>query len=478
MGWMMDDYSTYDALGLADLVATRQASPAELLDAAIAATEATNPALNFIAQSLYDRARAAAAGSFTGPFAGVPFLVKDLHMHIAGERSGEGSRLWDGYRPDYTSTLVERFEGAGFNIFGKTTTPELGLTVTTESKATGLTRNPWNLGRSAGGSSGGAAAAVAAGAVPVAHASDGGGSIRCPAAACGLFGMKPSRGRTPVGPRATEGWLGLTINHCVSRSVRDSAAVLDAIHGPELGARYSAPTPERSFLSEVGRDPGRLRVALMLDAPTGVPIDSQVTAATRDAARLLESLGHHVEEASPVLDAWALTNAMTATIGACTALDIATRLKQLGWSEAGDDIETVPQMWVHIGNRTTALELARANASFQTAAIAMAEFLTRYDVVLSPVFAQPVIELGKIDLSPPDMAAWTANITGYSPFTALANQTGQPAMSLPLGTDADGLPIGVMMMGRYGEEGLLYRLAAQVEAAAPWGHRRPAATKE
>lgn len=469
----MDDYSTYDAMGLADLVATGRASPAELLDAAIAATEATNPALNFVAQPLYDRARAAAVRPFTGPFAGVPFLVKDLHMHIAGERSGEGSRLWDGYRADDTSTLFERFEAAGFNTFGKTTTPEFGLTVTTESQATGLTRNPWDPTRSAGGSSGGAACAVAAGAVPVAHASDGGGSIRCPAAACGLFGMKPSRGRTPVGPHATEGWMGLTINHCVSRSVRDSAAVLDAIHGAERGSRYDAPAPERSFLGEVGRDPGRLRIALMLDAPTGVPVDRQVVAAVRDAAKLLESLGHHVEEAAPVLDAGALTAAMTATVGACTALDVAMRLEALGRSDAGDDIETVPQMWVHIGNRTTAVELARANASFQSAAITMADFLTRFDVVLSPVFAQPVIELGKIDLSPSDIASWTANITGYSPFTALANQTGQPAMSLPLGTDRDGLPIGIMVMGRYGEEGLLYRLAAQVEAAAPWAQRRP-----
>jgi amidase len=477
MGMMMHEYSTYDALGLADLVATRQASPAELLDAAIAATEAANPALNFIAQPLYDRARKAAEGVFTGPFAGVPFLVKDLHMHIAGERSGEGSRLWDGYRPNYTSTLFERFAAAGFNTFGKTTTPELGLTVTTESKATGLTRNPWHHGRSAGGSSGGAACAVAAGAVPVAHASDGGGSIRCPAAACGLFGMKPSRGRTPVGPHLTEGWMGLTINHVVSRSVRDSAAVLDAIHGAELGSRYTAPAPERSFLAEVKRAPGRLRVALMLDAPTGVPVDRQVIAATRDAAKLLESLGHHVEEAAPHIDAAALTAAMTAIIGASTANDIERRLRELGRDSPGDDIETVPQMWLHIGRNTSALQLVAANEACQHAAIATAEFLTRFDVILSPVFAQPVIELGKIDLSPPDIATWTANITGYSPFTALANQTGQPAMALPLGTDADGLPIGIMVTGRYGEEGLLYRLAAQVEAAAPWGDRRPQATK-
>ena len=313
--------------------------------------------------------------------------------------------------------------------------------------------------------------------MPVAHASDGGGSIRCPASACGLFGLKPSRGRVPVGPRATEGWFGLTVNHCVSRSVRDSAAVLDAIHGAEVGSRYTAPTPERPFVSEVGRDPGRLRVALMLEPLTGVPVDPQVAAATRDAARLLEGLGHHVEEAAPAFDAWALTAAMTATVGASTAFEVASRLAALGRTDAGDDIETVPQMWVHIGNRTTAVELAKANAAFQTAAIVLADFMADYDVIVSPVFAQPVIGLGVIDLSPSDIASWTAAITGYSPFTALANQTGVPAMSLPLGTDADGLPIGVMVTGRYGAEGLLFALAAQVEAAAPWAGRQPPVMK-
>ncbi len=472
-----DEYSDMDATALADLVADGEVTPAELLETAVAATEAANPQLNFIAQPLYDRARARAQQPFGGPFAGVPFLVKDLHMHIAGERSGEGSRLWDGYIADHDSTLFTRFETAGFNTFGKTTTPEFGLTVTTESRAYGLTRNPWAHDRSAGGSSGGAAAAVAARVVPVAHASDGGGSIRCPAAACGLFGLKPSRGRNPIGPRATEGWFGLTVNHVVTRSVRDSAAILDAVHGAEAGSRYVAPTPARPFVDALRPDGPRLRVALMLQPITGMPVDPQVTAAVEDAARLLESLGHHVEAAAPPLDAAALNNAMTATVGASTANEVATRLAALGRSDAGDDIETVPQMWVHIGKRTTAVELAAANFAFQTAAIALATFMERFDVILSPVFAQPVIGLGAIDLSPTDIGQWTANITGYSPFTALANWTGVPAMSLPLAHDRDGVPIGVMVTGRYGAEALLLRLAAEVEAAAPWGDRRPAAMK-
>ncbi|MBV8970860.1 MAG: amidase [Sphingomonadaceae bacterium] len=469
-----DEYSDLDATALAALVAARAVTPAELLDTAIAATEAANPALNFIAQPLHNRARRRAAQPFAGPFGGVPFLVKDLHLHIAGERSGEGSRLWDGYVADHDSTLFERFEAAGFNTFGKTTTPEFGLTVTTESRAYGLTRNPWNPDRSAGGSSGGAAAAVAARVVPAAHASDGGGSIRCPAAACGLFGLKPSRGRVPVGPRATEGWFGLTVNHVVTRSVRDSAAILDCIHGAEAGSRYVAPPPPRPFLAMTERPGPRLRVALMLEPITGVPVDPQVAAATRDAARLLETLGHHVEEASPSLDAAALNAGMTATVGASTAHEVARRLQELGRDDAGDDIEPVPQMWVHIGKRTTAVELAAANFAFQTAAIALATFMERFDVILSPVFAQPVIGLGRIDLSPTDIARWTAAITGYSPFTALANWTGVPAMSLPLAHDADGLPIGIMVTGRYGAEPLLFQLAAEVEAAAPWAGRRPA----
>ena len=469
----MNDLLSYDALGQAELIARGKTSSDEVLEAAIARAEAINPGLNFLAQPLFDRARHTAAGSFSGPFAGVPFLVKDLHMHIAGERSGEGSRLWSDYRPTYSSTLYERYVAAGLNTFGKTTTPELGLTVTTESQATGLTRNPWNPAHSAGGSSGGAAVAVAAGVVPIAHASDGGGSIRCPASACGVFGLKPSRGRVPVGPRLTESWLGMTVNHAVSRTVRDSAALLDAVHGMETGSRYTAPAPEGSFLDNVTREPGRLRIALMLQPSSGGPVDPDVLMATLDAAKLLERLGHHVEEAAPTLSADELGAAMTAVIGACTAADIAARLRELGRDDAGNDIETIPQMWVHLGKQTTALQLVAANEAYQRAAIVMAAFQTTYDIILSPVFAQPPIELGRIGLSPPDLAEWTRTMLNYSPFTALANQTGQPAMSLPLGMSQNGLPIGIMATARYGEEALLFRLAGQIERAAPWAGRRP-----
>lgn len=298
----LPDYANHDAVSLAALVRDGEVSPLELLDAAIGRAQEQDARLNFIAQELFDYARERiAAGLPDGPFRGVPFLIKDLHMHIAGQRSGQGSRFYNDYRPDFTSELVNRHEAAGLVIFGKTTTPEFGLTGTTESLAEGPTRNPWDLAHSAGGSSGGAAAAVAAGVIPLAHASDGGGSIRIPASNCGLFGLKPSRGRVPMGPQRTEGWGGNSTNGAISRSVRDSAALLDATAGIEPGSRYSAPEPQGSFLSQVEADPGRLRIALMLTPISGAPVAQDVKDAVLATARLCETLGHHVEEAAPKL---------------------------------------------------------------------------------------------------------------------------------------------------------------------------------
>ena len=470
---MTDLLDTHDGLGLAKLVADRDVTPAELLELAVARAERLDPQLNFLAHKLYDRARAQAATSLSGPFAGVPFLVKDLHMDIAGAHSGEGSAFWGGYKAKTNSTVFERFEAAGLVTFGKTTTPELGLTGTTESKAYGLTRNPWDRTRTSGGSSGGAAVAVAAGVVPIAQASDGGGSIRTPAACCGIFGLKPSRGRVPMGPHRTEGWMGLSTVHAVSRSVRDNAALLDAIHGPELGSRYSAPTPDGSFLSQVGRDPGSLRIAMILKPATGQPVDPEVIAATRAAAALCESLGHHVEEASLPVDGVALGQAMVTTLGVCTAADIDARAEVVGRPPREDELETMTRIFVDIGRSASGDALYAANACFQDAAISMEQFMQGYDIVLSPTLARPPIALGKIDLSPADISAWTTEIMLFGPFTSLHNQTGQPAISVPLGTSSAGLPIGIMFAGGYGGEALLYRLAGQLEAAAPWATRRP-----
>lgn len=467
---------SHDAIGLADLVATRQVSAGELLDAAIARAEAMNPRFNFMAQKHYDYGRAAIAkGLPKGPFQGVPWLLKDLNTYIAGLPTENGSRFFKGNRPDVTSELVKRIEKAGFVIFGKTTVPELGLTGTTENKLTGDTRNPWNPRHIAGGSSGGAAAAVAVGVLPAAHATDGGGSIRIPASCCGLFGLKPSRGRVPMGPPRTEGWGGLSVHHAVTRSVRDSAAILDATHGVEPGSRYGAPTADGSFLSQVGKAPGRLRIALMLNAPAGSPVDPQCVEAARKAAKLCESLGHHVEEAAPKLDVAAIGAASFALIGASVAADMLDRAKATGVAIGPDVLEPITLGFVGYGQKVTGMDVARANNALQAAAITMAQFMTNYDMILSPTLAAPPLPLGQINLTPDvDFAAWGQRASTFSPFAQVANLTGQPAMSVPLAMSSDGLPIGVMFLGRYGDEAGLFRLAAQLETAAPWRDRRPA----
>ena len=465
---------TQDALGLADLVRRRKVSATELLDAAIARADALDPKLHFMAQRHYDRARAAIArGLPQGPFTGVPWLLKDLNTYIAGEVTGNGSRFYNGFRPAVTSELVRRYEQAGFVIFGKTTSPELGLTGTTENLVTGKTRNPWNLERTTGGSSGGAGAAVAAGVIPAAHATDGGGSIRIPASCCGLFGMKPSRGRIPMGPPRTEGWGGLSVHHAVTHSVRDSAAIMDATWGVEPGSRYGAPSPDGTFLSHVTRRPGRLRVALMIKPITGVPVDPEVAEATRNAARLLESLGHHVEEAAPKLDAATLGWASFVLMASAVAADMNDRAKATGIPVGPDVLEPITLAMMAFGEKATGMDYARANAALQTAAITVGTFMQDHDVILSPTLAAPPLPLGTIPLSPDvGFEEWGKRAAMWSPYTQLANLTGQPAMSLPLGMSSGGLPIGVMAMGRYGEEALLYSLAGQIERAAPWAARR------
>lgn len=472
---MEEVLDSHDSLGLAGLVKARKVSPAELLEAAIARAERLNPRFNFMAQKHYDRARMAVArGLPDGPFRGVPWLLKDLNTYIAGELTENGSRLYRGYRPTVTSELVRRIERAGFVIFGKTTTPEFGLTATTESALRGATRNPWNPERIAGGSSGGAAVAVAAGVLPAAHATDGGGSIRIPASACGLFGLKPSRGRVPMGPSRTEGWGGLSAHHAVSRTVRDSAAILDATHGIEPGSRYSAPTPERPFLEEVGRDPGRLRVALMLRPFSGSPVDPEVIEATRAAARLLEGLGHHVEEAAPTIDFGAIAANGFALMPASVAADCDDRAKALGVTLGPDLLEPTTLELIAIGRRATGMDFARANNAYQAAAVAISQFMDRYDVILSPTLSEPPLPLGRIGLSTGrSMEEWGRDAGIFSAFTSIFNGTGQPSMSLPLAMSASGLPIGIMVTGRYGEEGLMFRLAGQIERAAPWAGRRP-----
>lgn len=471
----MDDViDSHDAMGLAALVKARKVSPGELLEASIARAEALNPRFNFIAQRHYDYARKAiAAGLPQGPFTGVPWLLKDLNTYLAGELTEGGSRFYKGYRASVTSTLASRIQAAGFVIFGKTTTPEYGLTGTTENKLTGDTRNPWNPAHISGGSSGGAAVAVASGVLPAAHATDGGGSIRIPAACCGLFGLKPSRGRVPAGPLKTEGWGGLSTHHALTWSVRDSAAILDATHGVEPGSRYGAPSPDGSFLSQVTRSPGKLRIALMVDPFAHSPVDPECAEAARAAARLCESLGHHVSEAAPKLDVSALGFASFVLIGSAVAADIADRTKATGINPA-ETLEPITLAFAEYGKTFTAMDYHRANDILQGAAITLGQFMQQYDVILSPTLAAPPLKLGQINLSPDcDFQTWGQRAAVFSPFTQIANMTGQPAMSVPLAMSRGGLPIGVQFLGRYGEEALLLRLAGQLEHATPWAGRRP-----
>jgi Asp-tRNA(Asn)/Glu-tRNA(Gln) amidotransferase A subunit family amidase len=464
-----------DALGLAGLVRKREVSPTELLDAAITKAEEMNPRFNFMAQEHHDFARKAIAdGLPEGPFTGVPWLLKDLYTYIEGEVTEGGSRLFKGYRATVTSELVKRHQAAGFVIFGKTTSPEFGLTGTTESQLYGKTRNPWNPEHSTGGSSGGAAAAVAAGVIPAAHASDGGGSIRIPSSCCGLFGLKPSRGRVPMGPLRTEGWGGFSTHHAITRSVRDSAAILDATHGIEPGSRYGAPSPREGFLAQVGKEPGKLRIALMTKPIAGSPVDAECLDAVNATAKLCESLGHHVEEAGIELDAAKLGWASFAIIGPAIAATIEDRAKLLGIEPGPDVLETITLGFAGYGKTFSGMDGVRANDMMQECAVTVARFMENYDVILMPTLAAPPVALGRINLSPDcGFEEWGQRTAAYSPFCQLANWTGQPAMSVPLAQSASGLPIGSMFFGRYGDEATLLRLAGQLERAAPWAGRRP-----
>lgn len=470
-----------DGLGLAELVRRRQVSSEELLQAAVARAEAAQKQINCFA-AIYPEIAGAqiAAGGLEGPYAGVPFVVKDLGVEVKGAPMTGGSRAYRGNVASRDSTLVERFRKAGLVFFASTTTPEFGLTLTTESTLYGQTRNPWDVTRTTGGSSGGAAAAVAAGVLPVAHASDGGGSIRIPAACCGVFGLKPSRGRMPMGPAKTEGWNGLSTVGVVSRTVRDTAAMLDLTHGPETGSRYAAPVPARPFLSEIERDPKPLRVALWRTAPNGTKPDADAEAGLIATAKLLESLGHIVVEAGPILDGEALGKAALFTISANIAATVDERGAARGAPVTDDELEPVTASMVRLGRTVPMVELAKANNTFITAAIQYEHFLDAggFDLSLSPTLHRAPDPLGTMALTS-DPQTMGAAIAGFAPHCAVFNQTGFPAMSVPLHWTAPkpgapaGLPIGMMFGARFGREDLLLALAGQLERAAPWAHRRP-----
>lgn len=472
MGIKFHEYVAADAVEWAGRVARGEVSACDLLEAAIERAEAVNPAINAIAHRHYDAARKVAKQQAHGPLAGVPWAMKDLYQQVAGAPVTNGSRAFRGAVAEADSELTKRYRAAGLNIFCMSTTPELAISPTTESTLYGLTRNPWDLSRTSGGSSGGASALVVAGVLPAAHATDGGGSIRGPAAACGLFGLKPSRGRVPIGPGRTEGWGGCSTTHAVTRSVRDSAVILDATHGPELGSRYVAPPPRGRFADAVERAPMRLRIAFHWEGRSGTSPDPECIAAVEHAARLCADLGHIVEPAAPTLDHDGLARAFGVVVVTAAAGAASNRARSLGLDRFDDHFEQVTREYLEIGRRFTAMHFNAANEAFMSAALIVAEFQQTYDVILSPTMGSPPVELGRVHLMQPaeDFAAATAP---FSPFTALQNQTGQPAMSVPLYWTAGGLPVGVQFAGRIGEEELLLSLAGQLERAQPWFHRRP-----
>jgi len=471
----VDDLDQYDALGLGELVSAGKVTPLELLDRAIARTEAVNPQLNAVVAKHYDVARQQIADTKpAGPFAGVPFLLKDLGIGLKGTVTTDGSRAFANWVAPADTTMTRRAKAAGLVIFGKGASPEFGLTTSTESKLFGYTRNPWNLERIAGGSSGGSAAAVAARILPIAHASDGGGSIRIPAACCGLFGLKPSRARVPVDPGRAVGWNGLSTQHAVSISVRDSAALLDAWSAPELGDSVTPPPPAHgTFLDATQRAPGALRIALIETAPNGAAVDPDVKAGLMEVARLCESLGHRVEPTAYRLDAQALGDAMLVGMGADLAIRMDRRAAELGRKITEDDLETVTWRFLERGRSFTAQDYVNARHVFDLAALEVAHMHQSYDVILSPTVAQPPVQLGRLSLSPDNIGDYARAIAAFSPYTALQNQIGVPSMSVPLVWNDEGLPMGMMFSAPFAAEELLYSLAAQLERAQPWKDKRP-----
>jgi amidase len=467
------DYTQYDGLGLAELIATGQISPLELLHAVRRRVDALNPKLNAFCQLFYEKAEALIhAGVPAGPFLGVPFALKDLGLYLSGTVTSGGSRIWSSDVASFDSTLSERYRQAGLVIFGKTNSPELGLTVTTESALYGKTHNPWNPERIAGGSSGGAAAVVASRILPMAHASDGGGSIRVPASCCGVFGFKPTRSRVPLGPSSFEGWNGCSHQHAITISVRDSAALLDASCGAELGSPFFSPQPERPFLSEVVAEPGRLRIAVIASAPAPVPVDPECARALTGAANLCESLGHHVEEASWPAEAENFRDAFTTVVQVSVARKLEDGAAILGRPLKPSDVEALTWTMMHAGINIPAVKYSRAIQDLHGIGFVFARFLERYDLILCPTLAKPPIHLGVLALSR-EPQAWFKDFLEFCPFTAFANATGQPSMSVPLHWTHDGLPVGTMFTGRFGEDATLFRLAGQLERAQPWATRRP-----
>lgn len=489
------DYRIYDALGLAGLVKTKKVKPSELADEAIARIEKINPAINAVIFKMYDAVekindRKPPAGIFSG----VPFLVKDILQEVAGVPCTAGSRSRKKFLPHEDSEVIKRYRNAGLVILGKTNLPEFGLLSYTEPLLHGPCRNPWDTSRTPGGSSGGAAAAVASGIVPMAAGTDGGGSIRIPAAHCGLFGMKASRGRTPLGPAAGEVWQGAVVEGVISRSVRDSAAALDILSLPDRGAPYIIPPPAQPYIREITKKPGRLKIAFSTRSFLDSEVHPECVRAVEEAADLCVRLGHIVEHDEPELDRKAIAFAYLMLYMGEVAAEIELTAKLTGRKPRRKDFEPVTWLLGLMGRTYSAGDFVREKRVWNTVARSFGSFLDRYDMYLTPVTAFPPLKIGELQIKPAEKVMLSiVNALGLGsiikasgmvsrlaqdsmekyPFTQVANIAGLPAMSVPLHWTPEGLPCGVQFIGRFGDEAALFRLAAQLEKAKPWFNRWP-----
>ena len=473
------DYEDHDALGLAALVACGETTPEELLEAAIERVGARNDAVNAVTNQLYDHGRQAIAdGLPDGPLKGVPYLLKDLGASLAGCPTTRGSKFFEDAVPAEDSELVKRLKRAGVVIFGRTNTCELGLSLTCEPRLHGATKNPWDRTRISGGSSGGAAAAVGARMLPAAHASDGFGSIRAPAACCGLVGLKPTRGRNTMAPYLGEGLNGLSTEHAVTLSVRDSAAILDATRGPDAGDPYSAAPPDRPFLEEVGTDPGKLRIAWTCQAPNGAPVEADALRVLEETAALAADLGHQVEEADPAIDGAAVVPTFLTLMAANTVVNLSSH-PSAARAAREDEVERITWLSAKMGEAVSGADCVRAIQTMHRLGRQMAAFHRDYDVLLTPGLATgTAVKLGWLDMMMDDVDEYWRRVFHFSPFTVWFNITGQPAVMLPIGESAGGLPVAVQAVAPCGDEATLFRFSAQLESARPWSARKPAMVRE
>ena len=488
------EYVNYDGLGLAGLVRKKKVSPAELVEEAISRIETYNPKLNAVVLRLYERARKKAKDSLPdGPFKGVPFLMKDLHATLEGLPTSHGNKLWRNIPATVTTELVRRWENSGVILMGKTNTPEFGLTPYTEADTFGPARNPWDVSRTTGGSSGGSGAAVAARMVPMASGGDGGGSIRIPASACGIFGLKPTRGRTPTGPIIGESWNGFDIEHVLTRSVRDSAAMLDATKGPDVGAPYIIPEAG-PFLPEVGKKPGKLKIAFSTKPMLGKDVHSDCVKAVEETIVLLKGLGHEVMEDAPAINGEEYSLQFLTVVAGQMRADIEETAEAAGKKVSMDDFDLSTFGTGLFGTILKASDYVRALRYLQSVSREIGRFFEQYDILLTPVLNQPPVKIGALKPSASEQtqlkliartgATWVleamnvirplaAQTFEFIPWTPVFNVSGQPAMSVPLYWNAEGLPIGLHFVGRWGDEATLFRLAGQLEKEKPWFDKAP-----